>query len=124
MADRERIVVTAAVIERDGAFLLTRRLDGTHLAGHWEFPGGRIEPGETVAILGATGAGKSTLINRLLGEERLVAFDQPGTTRDSVYVPFERDGQTDQEREQDREHEEPATLKEPYDKHLSFLLFR
>lgn len=49
MTDRERIVVTAAVIERDGAFLLTRRLDGTHLAGHWEFPGGKLDAGETLA---------------------------------------------------------------------------
>lgn len=45
-----------------------------------------------VAVLGRPNVGKSTLINRLLGEERLVAFDQPGTTRDSVAVPFERDG--------------------------------
>jgi GTP-binding protein len=37
--------------------------------------------------------GKSTLINTWLGEERLVAFDQPGTTRDAIHVPFERDGQ-------------------------------
>ena len=42
------LVVTAAVIERDGAFLLTRRLDGTHLEGQWEFPGGKCEPGETL----------------------------------------------------------------------------
>ena len=48
MIERERIVVTAAVIERDGAFLLTRRLDGTHLAGHWEFPGGKLHAGETL----------------------------------------------------------------------------
>jgi 8-oxo-dGTP diphosphatase len=41
------IVVVAAVIERDGSFLLTRRLEGTHLAGKWEFPGGKIAPGET-----------------------------------------------------------------------------
>lgn len=40
------IVVTAAVVERNGAFLLTRRLDGTHLAGTWEFPGGKCEDGE------------------------------------------------------------------------------
>lgn len=40
------LVVTAAVIERDGAFLLTRRLEGTHLAGTWEFPGGKCEDGE------------------------------------------------------------------------------
>ena len=41
------IVVLAAVVERDGAFLLTRRLSGTHLAGTWEFPGGKCEPGES-----------------------------------------------------------------------------
>ena len=41
------LVVLAAVIELDGAFLLTRRLKGTHLAGTWEFPGGKCEPGET-----------------------------------------------------------------------------
>jgi 8-oxo-dGTP diphosphatase len=41
------LVVTAAVIERNGRFLLTERLEGTHLAGHWEFPGGKCEPGET-----------------------------------------------------------------------------
>ena len=40
------IVVTAAVIEVEGRFLLTRRLRGTHLAGSWEFPGGKCEPGE------------------------------------------------------------------------------
>lgn len=43
-----RTVVTAAVVEREGAFLLTRRLDGTHLAGHWEFPGGKVHAGETL----------------------------------------------------------------------------
>jgi GTP-binding protein len=46
-----------------------------------------------VAVIGRPNVGKSTLINRLLGEERLVTFDKPGTTRDSVFVPFERDGQ-------------------------------
>jgi GTP-binding protein len=45
-----------------------------------------------IAVVGRPNVGKSTLINRLLGEERLVAFDEPGTTRDSVRVPFERDG--------------------------------
>ncbi len=48
--------------------------------------------GIKVAIIGRPNVGKSTLVNRLVGEERVVAFDKPGTTRDSVYVPFERDG--------------------------------
>jgi 8-oxo-dGTP diphosphatase len=41
------IVVVAAVIERDNAFLLTLRPEGAHLAGHWEFPGGKCHPAET-----------------------------------------------------------------------------
>jgi GTP-binding protein len=45
-----------------------------------------------VAVLGRPNVGKSTVINSLLGEARLIAFDQPGTTRDSIYVPFERNG--------------------------------
>lgn len=43
------VVVTAAVVERDGVFLLTRRPDGTHLAGTWEFPGGKCEDGESLS---------------------------------------------------------------------------
>ena len=41
------VVVLAGVIERNGAFLLTRRLRGTHLEGRWEFPGGKCEAGES-----------------------------------------------------------------------------
>ena len=45
-----------------------------------------------IAVVGRPNAGKSTLINTLLGEERMIAFDQPGTTRDAVEVEFERAG--------------------------------
>lgn len=52
-------------------------------------------PGSAIklAVAGRPNVGKSTLINTWLGEERLVAFDQPGTTRDAITVPFERHGQ-------------------------------
>ena len=46
-----------------------------------------------VAIVGRPNVGKSTLINTLLGEERVIAFDSPGTTRDSIEIDFERGGQ-------------------------------
>ena len=45
-----------------------------------------------VAIVGRPNVGKSTMINALLGEERVIAFDQPGTTRDAIYIDFERGG--------------------------------
>ena len=48
--------------------------------------------GVRIAIIGRPNVGKSTLVNRLIGQERVIASDQPGTTRDSILVPFERDG--------------------------------
>ncbi|HBW83258.1 MAG TPA: ribosome biogenesis GTPase Der, partial [Gammaproteobacteria bacterium] len=48
--------------------------------------------GVKIAVAGRPNVGKSTLVNRMLGEERVVVYDQPGTTRDSVYIPFERRG--------------------------------
>ncbi|GIT21591.1 MAG: GTPase Der [Gammaproteobacteria bacterium] len=51
-----------------------------------------VATGIKIAIAGRPNVGKSTLVNRMLGEERVVVYDQPGTTRDSVYIPFERHG--------------------------------
>ncbi len=56
------------------------------------FEDGELAPIK-LAVAGRPNAGKSTLINTWLGEERLVAFDMPGTTRDAISVPFERNGQ-------------------------------
>jgi len=64
-----------------------------------DFPEEEDEPAEIdenapirLAVAGRPNVGKSTLINTWLGEERLIAFDMPGTTRDAIHVPFERDG--------------------------------
>jgi GTP-binding protein len=51
-----------------------------------------LERGIKIALVGRPNVGKSTLINTLVGEQRVIAFDMPGTTRDSIEIPFERDG--------------------------------
>ena len=50
------------------------------------------ERGTLIAVAGRPNVGKSTLVNRLLGEERVVTFDEPGTTRDSIFIPYTHDG--------------------------------
>lgn len=52
----------------------------------------KVEQGIRIAVAGRPNVGKSTLVNRMLGEERVVVFDEAGTTRDSIYIPFERHG--------------------------------
>ncbi|HEY5603695.1 MAG TPA: ribosome biogenesis GTPase Der, partial [Gammaproteobacteria bacterium] len=49
--------------------------------------------GIRIAVVGKPNVGKSTLVNRILGEERVLVFDMPGTTRDSIYIPFTREDQ-------------------------------
>lgn len=52
----------------------------------------RDERAPRIAIVGRPNVGKSTLVNALIGEERVIAFDMPGTTRDAIAIPFEREG--------------------------------
>ncbi|OHC51190.1 MAG: ribosome biogenesis GTPase Der, partial [Pseudomonadales bacterium RIFCSPLOWO2_02_FULL_63_210] len=56
-------------------------------------PGPSEKDGIKLAIIGRPNVGKSTLVNRMLGEDRVIVYDQAGTTRDSIYIPFERDGE-------------------------------
>jgi 8-oxo-dGTP diphosphatase len=63
------VVVAAAVIERDGAFLVTRRQRGVPLEGYWEFPGGKCEPGETPAACLAREIREELAVDALVGVE-------------------------------------------------------
>ena len=63
------IIVTAAVVERDGTFLVTRRREGTHLEGYWEFPGGKCEPGETLVASLARELDEELAVSARIGDE-------------------------------------------------------
>ena len=63
------LIVTAAIIERDGRILVTRRQRGTHLEGLWEFPGGKCDPGETLADCMARELREELGINAVVGEK-------------------------------------------------------
>jgi mutator protein MutT len=65
------LIVAAAVIERDGRVLLTRRLPDTHLAGHWEFPGGKCQPGESLTACLARELEEELNVEAVVGEEIL-----------------------------------------------------
>ncbi len=72
--------------------LLEAALEGFEVPLESESDGDAEDRPIRLAVAGRPNVGKSTLINAWLGEERLIAFDQPGTTRDAIHVPFERDG--------------------------------
>jgi GTP-binding protein len=72
--------------------LLEAALEGFEANSAPDDEDGQADKPVRLAVAGRPNAGKSTLINAWLGEERLIAFDQPGTTRDAIHVPFERDG--------------------------------
>jgi GTPase len=83
----EPLCIAAAHAQGIGA-LMDRTLAGLEAAPAAE----PEEQGIRVAVIGRPNVGKSTLVNRLLGEERVIANAEPGTTRDSIFVPFVRDG--------------------------------
>ena len=66
------VIVAAAVIERDGRLLISRRLKGTHLAGLWEFPGGKCEPDETPPACLARELQEELGVSCIVGAELLV----------------------------------------------------
>jgi 8-oxo-dGTP diphosphatase len=65
------LIVTAAIIERDGAFLVTRRQPGVHLEGHWEFPGGKCQEGEALAACLARELREELNVEARVGQEVL-----------------------------------------------------
>ena len=69
---RAPIVVLAAVVERDGRFLVTRRLDHGHLPGVWEFPGGKCEPGESHEVCLARELMEELGVRAIVGDEIVV----------------------------------------------------
>ncbi|RLK51149.1 GTP-binding protein [Alkalispirillum mobile] len=84
----------AAAHGRGVAGLMDRVLDELpedFTSAHDELQVEEAEGATRIAIVGRPNVGKSTLVNRLLGEERVLVYDMPGTTRDSVFIPFERD---------------------------------
>ena len=93
MADT-RIVVTAAVIERHGAYLVTRRLRGTHLEGMWEFPGGKCEDGETHERCLVRELREELGCEAVVGAKLFeVAHDYPERTVELHFFRCELDGQ-------------------------------
>jgi 8-oxo-dGTP diphosphatase len=88
------IVVTAAVIERDGRFLVTRRQAGVHLAGHWEFPGGKCDAGESLAMCVARELREELAVEVDVGDEILATtHDYPGRRVELHFLRCRLNGQ-------------------------------
>ena len=87
------VCAIAAVHKRGLQKLIGSALADSMAANESEIISSSDLPGIRLAFVGRPNVGKSTLLNRILGEQRVVVSDIPGTTRDSIFVPFERDGQ-------------------------------
>ena len=88
------IVVAAAVIERNGRFLVTRRQPGVHLEGHWEFPGGKCEPDESLPTCAARELREELNVSVRVGAELMVtAHDYLDRRVELHFLTCEIDGE-------------------------------
>jgi 8-oxo-dGTP diphosphatase len=88
------VVVAAAIIERDGCWLMARRLKGTHLEGLWEFPGGKVDAGETLeACLVRELHEELGVASRIAGLRWSTAHDYPGKRVELHFLDCAIDGE-------------------------------
>ena len=81
-----------SAVHGDGTNALVEEVEAVLPASPGEETTPDQNEGVRIAVVGRPNVGKSTLVNRMVGEERVLTYDAPGTTRDSVHVPFQRDG--------------------------------
>ena len=81
MSSMKTIVVAAAIVERNGRYLLTRRLAGTHLEGYWEFPGGKCESDESCRACVVREIREELGVDAMAGEEILTTTHEYGDRR-------------------------------------------
>ena len=88
------IVVSAAVIERDGRFLITRRQQGVHLEGYWEFPGGKCDEGESLAACLERELREELDVSARIAEELFATVHEyPDRTVELHFLTCEIDGE-------------------------------
>jgi len=123
------IVVTAAVVERDGRLLVTRRLKGTHLEDHWEFPGGKCDPGETLQECLARELREELAVDAVIGDEILATTHTYPERRVELHffdatLVGEPSPQLGQEMQWIRREDLPSLTLPPADDELVRLLMR
>jgi 8-oxo-dGTP diphosphatase len=121
------VVVAAAVIERDARVLVTKRPDGVHLAGHWEFPGGKCGPGESLHACLRRELREELGVDAVVGDELLVtAHDYPDRRVELHFLRCDLLGEPSPQLGQDMRWVARARLRElafpPADRELLALL--
>ncbi len=110
-------VVTAAVVEREGRFLVTRRQQGVHLEGYWEFPGGKCDPDEPLAACLVREIREELAVDATIGDEVFaITHEYPERCVELHFLRCELLGDPDPQLGQEVRwvrHEELAALKFP-----------